>query len=589
MCMEPTRLFDILYYVHEKYHQDVVFGAKVSGEWKPLSSDDYLNNSIHFSYGLMALGIKPGDKVATITNNRPEWNIADMGIMQIGAIHVPIYPNITEEEYNYILKHAEIKLVFISSENIYQKIKTLPGKLEHLKEIYTFEKLNSTDRLWTEVIELGKSNPAPEKLEEYKKAVKPDDVATIIYTSGTTGTPKGVMLTHNNILSNVFAARPLFPIYAGDKILSYLPVCHIYERMTNYIFQYSGCSTYYVENMGTIVDNIKEIKPDAFTTVPRLLEKVYDRILYKGRNLKGISRKIFFWSLNLGHQYKEEGNSWWYLARLKLADMLVFKKWREAFGGNIRFVVSGGAALQERLARIFWAAKVPVLEGYGLTETSPVIAVNTFEPGGKKFGTVGPPLKNLDVKIDEDEEIIVKGPSVMKGYYKADELTREVIDQNGYFHTGDLGEFVDGKFLKITGRKKSMFKTSMGKYVVPEPMENKLRESRFIEQAMVLGENQKFVTAIIAPNFQYLRNWCDIKGHGFGSFANAVKNPAIIQRYQEEIDSYNQLFNPHERIIKFVLVPDEWTVESGELTPTLKVKRKVIMEKYKKEIEKMYK
>ncbi len=512
-----------------------------------------------------------------------------MGVMQMGAIHVPIYPNINEEEYDYILNHCQAKYIFISSDIIYEKIKNIGQKYAHIQGIYTFEKLNSIDKLWHEVVELGRDNPEPEKLKEYRDSVKPEDVATIIYTSGTTGQPKGVMLAHNNILSNVLTAGPLFPIGETDKILSYLPVCHIYERMTNYIFQHAGASTYYVENMGTIVDNIQEIKPNAFTTVPRLLEKVYDRIMFKGRNLKGIKQKIFYWSINIGHQYKEHGNSAWYLFKLKIADFLVFNKWREAFGGNIRFIVSGGAALQERLARIFWSAHVPVLEGYGLTETSPVIAVNTFEPNGKRFGTVGPVLPGIEVKIEEDGEIVCKGPNVMQGYFKNDEASKEVIDEDGWFHTGDIGEFVEGRFLKITGRKKSMFKTSMGKYVVPEVMENQIRESRFIEQIMVLGENEKFVTALISPSFQYLKNWCNIKGHGYGNNINAVKNPEVIKRYKEEINEFNKGFSQHERIIKFTIVPDEWTIETGELTPTLKVKRRAIEARYAKEIRKMYK
>ncbi|HPD64167.1 MAG TPA: long-chain fatty acid--CoA ligase [Bacteroidia bacterium] len=586
--MNFTRLFDILEY-QKNYDKEIAICSKVNGKWTPVSSSDYILQANYFSYGLLALGIKPGDKIATITNSRPEWNIADMGIMQIGAIHIPIYPNITEEEYDYILRHSESKYVFISSDAIYSRIRKTYEESGSISAIYSFEKINGIDKLWTEILELGKNNQAPEKLEEIKSSIQPDDVATIIYTSGTTGKPKGVMLSHNNIISNVKACRPNFPIDETSRILSYLPVCHVYERMVQYVFQYAGCSIYYVENMGTIVDNIQEIKPHAFTTVPRLLEKVYDRIMFKGRNLKGIKKAIFFWAVKLGDQYKEVGNSAWYLFKLKIADKLVFSKWRAAFGNEILFIISGGAALQERLARIFWAAGVPVLEGYGMTESSPVIAVNELKREKLRFGTVGVPLNNIEVKIAEDGEILTRGPHVMKGYYKAPELTDEVIDDEGWLHTGDLGILADGKFLKITGRKKSMFKTSMGKYIIPELMETKLRESKFIEQCMILGENQKFVAAIISPDFQYLKNWCNIKGHGFGNKINVVKNPEVRKRFQKEIDYYNQFFNPHEQIIKFELVPDEWAVETGELTPTLKVKRSVIEKKYEDAIKKLFK
>ncbi|MBT3303605.1 MAG: long-chain fatty acid--CoA ligase [Bacteroidetes bacterium] len=585
--MEIKRTFDLLEW-HKQLDKPNAFGAKENGEWREYSSSEYIDFTNNISYGLWALGVEKGDKIATISNNRPEWNFVDMAISQIGAIHVPLYPNILEDEYEYILNHSESKYVFISSEIIYNKVKNSLDKSPALKDIYTFEKLNTYDKLWTEIVDLGKANPNPEKLKEIKDGIQANDMVTIIYTSGTTGQSKGVMLSHDNILSNVRAAGPLFPLDRESKVLSYLPVNHIYERMTNYVFQFLGASVYYVESMGTIVDNIQEIKPHAFTTVPRLLEKVYDRILFKGRQLTGIKKSIFDWALELGHQY-QENNSGWYKFKLSIADKLVFNKWRAAFGGNVRFIASGSAALQERLARIFWAANVPVLEGYGLTETSPVISVNTFKEGGLKFGTVGPVLDNVEVKIAEDGEILTKGPHVMLGYYKAPELTKEVISEDGWFHTGDLGVLEDGKYVKITGRKKSMFKTSMGKYIVPEIMENKLRESKFIEQAIILGENEKYVGLIISPDQQYLKDWCRLEGHGWGNYINAVQNPEIRKKFQEEIDEYNKLFHPHEKIIKFDLVPHEWGVETGELTPTLKVKRNFIEKKYEKEIGKMFK
>jgi len=586
--MEFKRLFDLLEY-EKFYNKSIALSSKINGTWVPVSSQEYIEKANLFSYGLLSMGIKKGDKIATITNSRPEWNIADMGIMQIGAIHVPIYPNITEEEYDYILTHSESKLVFISSDAIFSRIKKTYEESGIIQGIYSFEKINGIDKIWTEILDSGANNQNPDLLEQIKKEIETDEVATIIYTSGTTGKPKGVMLSHANIISNVTAARPHFPIDETSRILSYLPVCHVYERMVQYVFQFAGCSIYYVENMGTIVDNIQEIKPHAFTTVPRLLEKVYDRIMFKGRNLKGIKQKLFYWAVALGNRYQEKGNKPFYLFKLKIADILVFSKWRKAFGNEVKFIVSGGAALQERLARIFWAAGVPVLEGYGMTESSPVIAVNELNPDKLKFGTVGTKLSNVEVKIAEDGEILTRGPHVMKGYYKAPEQTSEIIDNDGWLHTGDLGHLVEGKFVKITGRKKSMFKTSMGKYVIPEYMETKLRESKFIEQCMIIGENQKFVAALIQPDFQYLKNWCNIKGHGFGNTINAVKNPEIKKRFQKEIDYYNQFFNPHEQIIKFELVPDEWTVETGELTPTLKVKRNVIEKKYEQQILKVFK
>jgi long-chain acyl-CoA synthetase len=586
--MEISRIFDLLDW-HQKLDKPNAFGAKIQGKWVEFSSKDYVENARNLSYGLWALGVEQGDKVATISNNRPEWNFVDMAISQIGAIHVPIYPNISEAEYEFILNDSEAKVIFISSDIIYNKIKETFEKYDHIKHIFSFEKLNGYDKLWHEVVDTGKKNPQAERLEQVKSEISPDDVATMIYTSGTTGTPKGVVLSHRNIIHNVINAKPIFPLVSSDNILSYLPVCHVYERMTNYTFQYIGTGIYYVENMGTIVDNIQEIKPQAFTTVPRLLEKVFDRIMYKGKNLKGISKKIFFWAMDLGFQYKEEGNSGWYLFKLRIADKLVFKKWRAAFGNNVKFLVSGGAALQERLARIFWAAGVPVLEGYGLTETSPVIAVNTLEKGGCRYGTVGPALPNVEVKIAEDGEILTKSPCVMQGYYKRTDLTEEVIDTDGWFHTGDLGELVDNTFLKITGRKKSLFKTSMGKYVSPEHIENTLRESKYIEQIMITGENQKFVGAIISPDQQLLKEWCRNEGHGWGSAANAMKNPEVRKLIQQELNQYNKLFSAHEQIMKFDLVPDEWTVETGELTPTLKVKRNIISKKYEKQIAKLFK
>jgi len=585
--MEISRIFDLLENI-QQYDKENQLCVKRNGKWDEYSTKAYKEYTDFLSYALLQLNIQKGDKIATISSNCPEWNIADLAIMQIGAIHIPIYPNINDNEYEYILDHSEAKIIFISSESNYSKIKNIAAKFPHVIDIFCFENCRGVKH-WSELIDSGKQNPALEELEKIKKSILPEDTATIIYTSGTTGYPKGVMLSHTNIISNFKVTAPLHYQNQHSKVISYLPLCHIYERMINYSFQMVGAAIFYVENMGTIAENIQEVKPDIFTSVPRLLEKMYDRIMFKGRNLNYLQRMIFYWSIALGHNFKmNKENGWWYHLQLKIADKLVFTKWREALGGRIFVIVSGGAALQEKLARIYWAAGIRILEGYGLTETSPVIAVNTFEKGDFCFGTVGPPLQGVEVKIAPDGEILAKGPNIMQGYYKNPELTKEVIDDEGWFHTGDLGYMKEGKYVKITGRKKSLFKTSMGKYVSPEVIEDMLRESRFIEQIIVLGENQKFVGALIVPNFQYLQNWSNIKQMNYISNISAINSPAIRKRYQKEIDHYNKLFSPHEQIIKFELIPEEWTIETGELTPTLKLKRDIIEKKYEEYITKIF-
>jgi len=587
--MEIKRLFDLLPHYKEnfKWKQDAL-SYKIDGDWKNFSAEQYLNISNFVSYGLLAEGVKRGDKVAIISNNRPEWNFIDMGLLQIGAIPVPIYPTISESDYLFILNHAEVVLVFVEGEELLRKIEHILPKIPTLRAIYTFKnrgRFNYFDQL----IEKGKNNQCTEELENLKSLIKSDDLATIIYTSGTTGNPKGVMLSHSNIISNILAVSDIPPIGSEGKAISFLPLCHVYERMLNYMYQYLGISIYYAESMATIGDNIREIKPDIISTVPRLLEKIYDKIINTGRKQKWLKKQIFFWAVGVGLKFdlaKPERNSL-YRIKLLIANKLVFVKWREALGGNIKVVVSGGAALQERLAKIFTAAGIPVLEGYGLTETSPVIAVNTFKRG-RKFGTVGPLLKDVNVMINIDNEILCKGPNLMLGYFKDTELTNDVIDNKGWFHTGDTGVFEDGIYLKITGRKKAIFKTSNGKYVNPQFIEEKFKESPFIENIVVLGENQKFAASLIVPDFNHLKSWCNIKRLIYTSNEDMIKNGLIKKRIQREIDFYNQQLGESEKIKKYELLNSEWSVDTGELTPTLKLKRNFICQKYSRIIESLF-
>ena len=587
--MEVTRIFDLVprYKKNFKPKDDAVAG-KEDGKWVKFSIDQYIDTANNISYAFLKLGIQKGDKIATITQNRPEWNFLDTGILQVGAVHIPIYPTISESDYKYILKHAEVKFVFVAGKELLTKIEHILPEIPSIEGVYTFKKSEKVKYL-QELIDLGKANPAPDMLKEINPTIRPDDVATLIYTSGTTGNPKGVMLTHNNILSNVMALYHIFPVDETCKCLSYLPVSHVYERTNLYIYQYLGISTYYAENMGTIADNLKEIKPEMLTTVPRLLEKIYDKIIAKGRKLKGVQRSIFFWAVDLGLNYDLEGKSWFYKKQLALANKLVFSKWREALGGNMRVVVSGGAALQPRLARVYTAGQIKILEGYGLTETSPVIAVNTFEPGGRKFGTVGKPLKNVEVKIADDEEILCKGPIVMQGYYKNAELTKEAIDEEGWFHTGDLGRIEPEGHLKITGRKKALFKTAMGKYISPEHIENRFVESPFVDAILVVGENQKFAAALLVPDFAHLKSWCTVKGISYTSNSEMVNHEEVKNRFRQEVNEINKDFGTFEQIKKYMLMEEEWAIQTRELTANLKLRRKYICEKYKDVIENLFK
>ena len=585
--IEIKRTFDFAYYQLEKFPQDDCFADKIDGNWVKTSSQEYINKAIALSKGLIALGIKPGDKVALISNNRSEWNIADVAILQIGAVSVPIYPTISEKDYNYIFNNAEIKLCILSDEELLGKVSAIKDQVPSLTDIYTFNEISGAKH-WTKIIEGGK-DIEDEVVSIMKDAVKADDLATLIYTSGTTGLPKGVMLSHNNLVENVKGTLDRVPVSENDKALSFLPVCHVFERMVLYLYQYLGVSIYFAESMETIGDDIREVKPQLFTAVPRLIEKVYAKIIAKGEDLKGIKKALFFWAVKLGLQYDIPEKGGLYKLKLKIARKLIFSKWQEALGGNIKVIVSGSAALESSLMRVFYAAGMPIYEGYGLTETSPVLSVTSLFNDGVRIGTVGRVLNNVEVKIDEKTgEILAKGPNIMQGYYKAPEKTAEVIDKDGWFHTGDKGEFVEHDYLKITGRIKQIFKTSGGKYVSPELMENKFKLSTFIEQIMVIGENKKHTAALVIPAFEKLEEWADYKEIKYSSREELVKNEKIKAKLMREIEEGNQDFAKWETVKKIEILCKDWTIETGELTPTLKMKRNVIMEKYRELIDGIY-
>ncbi len=586
--MEVTRIFDILPHYAIHFQRDDALNGKENGAWHHYSINQYIATVNNISYGLMQLGIKRGDKIASISSGRPEWNFLDMAIIQIGAIHVPIYPTISENDYKYILHHADVKMVFVSGWDILRKIENIIAEIPNLKDnVYTFRNLRGYRHL-NEVIALGSANPSPQYLNDIKDRISPDDVMTIIYTSGTTGTMKGVQLTHRNIISNFKAICPIVPVHAQTRVLSYLPLCHVYERMMIYAWQYLGIPIYYAESLGTIVNNINEVHPTIFTTVPRLLEKVYDKVIATGRKLPKAKKKIFFWADEVASRYEFGEQSRKYRRQLKYARKLVLHKWKEALGGNIEVIVSGGAAIQPRLARIFWAAEMPVLEGYGLTETSPVIAVSNFFENGLKFGTVGPVLPGTEAKIAEDGEILTRGHCVTKGYYKADDLTKEAIDEEGWFHTGDIGHFEPEGQLRITGRKKEMFKTAFGKYVVPTLIEGKLCEDPLIDNIMVIGENKKFAAALIVPNFSDLRSWCARHDIAYTTNEEMIKHPEVLQKFKRVVDKYNAQLGETEQVKKFALIDYEWGISTGELTATLKLKRNFIAQKFSEKIESLF-
>lgn len=590
---EPRRLFDCIQYQIEKNPLDAMLAGKESGQWKKYSTATVKETVDKLSAGLLSLGIGCGDmtaegrdKVAILSKNRPEWVMLDLAVQQIGAILVPFYPTININELEFVLNDAQVKIAFVNDEELYLKMLSLKSKVPSLKDIYTFEHVANA-KYWKEVTD----HSTPELKELVKQTadkIKYEDLATIIYTSGTTGTPKGVMLSHRNILSNVMASMPCFPPGQNMKSLSFLPLNHIFERMVTYLYLFSGTSIHYAESLDTIGDNLKEVKPEMFTTVPRLLEKVYDRIMQKGNELTGTKKKLFFWAHSLAEKFEINKNlGVGYNLKLSIANKIIFKKWREGLGGNLKCVVTGGAACQVRLIRIFTAAQIPVMEGYGLTETSPVISVNSYEEKGRRFGTVGQIIEGVEVKIAEDGEILCKGPNIMMGYYKRPDLTaQDIVD--GWFHTGDIGTLSDDNFLKITDRKKELFKTSGGKYVAPLAIENKLKESPFIEQLMLVGAERKFVSALIVPSFPNLRDWCRKNNVADCSNEDLIRKPEINEMFKELVESFNKFFNHVEQVKKFELLANEWSVDTGEMTPKLSLKRKVIMEKYRDVIERIY-
>ena len=585
-----TRLFDFPYYQLENFNISDALVTKQDGKWIKTSTEEYIAKANAISRALVEMGVQKNDKIAIIsTNNRTEWNIMDIGVLQTGAQTIPIYPTISEVDYEYILNHSESTYCFVSDEEVLRKVNAIKSNVPTLKEVYSFNSIQGCKH-WSELLALGKDEANQKLVEERKNAVVPSDLATIIYTSGTTGKPKGVMLSHNNIVSNVINSAPRIPFEKGkSRALSFLPVCHIFERVILYLYQYYGVSIYFGESIDKISDNIKEVRPNVMSAVPRLLEKVYDSIYAKGTQLSGIKKKLFFWAIDLGLRYEPYGaNGAWYEFQLKIARKLIFSKWKEGLGGNLDLMVSGSAALQTRLARVFAAAEIPVMEGYGLTETSPVISVNDTRNFGFRVGTVGKVIDGVTVKIAEDGEILCKGPNVMMGYYKDEKLTSEVMTDD-YFHTGDIGEFDADGFLKITDRKKEMFKTSGGKYIAPQLIENTMKQSRFIEQIMVIGDGQKMPAAFIQPSFDFIKEWATIHKIAIGtSNEEIIANSKVIERIQEEVDKLNEKFGNWEKIKRFELTPEVWSIEAGHLTPTLKLKRKIVMEKYQDLFHKIY-
>ena len=586
----PTRLFDFLSYQLKHRPLDRALNTKHNGEWKSTSSAEYASSANLISAAFLNLKIKPQDKIAMISsNNRSEWCIIDIGILQAGAINVPIYPTISENDYDYILNHSESKYCFVSDQEVYNKVIAIKKNVKNLIEIYSFDDIPGCKN-WTELLTLGENNLNEELLNKTKDAVKPDALATIIYTSGTTGIPKGVMLSHQNVVSNVLSASKRLPLEIGKSTaLSFLPICHIFERVILYIYLYNGIKVYFAESIETISDDLRDVKPEVMTAVPRLLEKVYDKIYAKGEELTGIKKKLFYWAVEIGLQFEPYAqNGFWYEIKLKIAKKLILSKWQEALGGNLKLIASGSAALQPRLARVFSAAGMILVEGYGLTETSPVISVNDLRKGGFRIGSVGKVIDDVTVKIAEDGEILCKGPNIMMGYYKEIEKTKEVMTGD-FFHTGDIGVIDNDGFLKITDRKKEMFKTSGGKYIAPQVIENQMKQSLFIEQIMVIGEGQKMPAALIQPNFDYIKNWFSQNGIAAeDDLVSICENQSLLDEIQKEIDDHNQRFGKWEQIKKFELTPEMWSVENEFLTPTMKVKRNTLKTHYKDLITKIY-
>ena len=591
--VKPHRLFDFFDQRLKDGPQEVMFAGKEGGKYHEYSITEVKSIVDQLSAGLLALGysannmtIEGRDKIALISKNRPEWMFLDLAAQQIGVVLVPLYPTIHINDLEFVLNDAQVKAIFVNDEDLFHKVQNVRNRVPSIREVYSFEHISGTPH-WKEILSLGKQEHY-EHLETASSKIKDEDLFTIIYTSGTTGKPKGVMLSHRNILSNVMACIPVFPPGSKQKALSFLPLNHIFERMVTYVYLFKGASIYYAESFETIGENLKEVRPNMFTTVPRLLEKVYDRIMQKGAELTGMKRKLFYWAHSLAEKFEiNKPKSALYSLQLALANKIIFSKWREALGNNIQCIVTGGAACQVRLIRIFTAAKITVMEGYGLTETSPVIAVNRFTEEGRRFGTVGQLIDNVEVKIAEDGEILCKGPNVMMGYYKRPDLTAEVINE-GWFSTGDIGILVDNKFLKITDRKKELFKTSGGKYVAPLPIESKLMESVFVEQVIVVGSERKFVGALIVPSFPNLHEWCRKNNVSISSNDELIRHPKVMELYKDLVESFNKYFSHVEQIKKFELLANEWTVDTGEMTPKMSLKRKVIMEKYREMVDRIY-
>ena len=588
--MEITRTFDLLERYQNHFMKEDALVVKQNRKWIKYSSQQYIDYSYQFSYGLLAMGFKKGDKIATISNNRPEWNFIDMGMAMIGVVHVPLYTSLSKAEYENILKHSDARFVFISDSKLLKKLKPVIDKISTIESAYTFDFIEN-EKNWMEIISLGQKSAVYYKneLEKIKSDIQPKDFASLIYTSGTTGTPKGVMLSHTNLVRNFLAAAEVFNLKPEQNYLSILPLCHVGGRMGNYQTQYSGCSIYYAENMGAIATDMREIKPHGFDAVPRILEKIFDTIIKKGKQLKGVKKAIFFWAVKIGLKYKPIGESnCWYRLKLKIADKLIFSKWREAIGGNIESVGCGGAVLQPRIERIFWAAGIKILNLYGLTETSPIITINRKTKPDLQLGSVGSIIEGVEVKIANDGEILCKGHNIMMGYYKDPELTKKVFTADGWFCTGDIGTIKKNKFLFVTDRKKEIFKLSSGKFIVPQVIENKFKESLFIDQIMVIGEHEKFASAIIAPDYLYIKDWCKTNNVTGDNNIELLENNQLIDIFNKEIQKLNRTISDFEKINRFRLIPDVWSPVTGELSPTLKLKRKIIAEKYQDLIEQIY-
>lgn len=584
------RIFDLLENYHQRYPylKDALVG-KVHKNWIKYSVDDYIANSNYVTIGLLELGLKKGDKIAIISSSMPEWNFLDMGSLQAGIINVPIYPTISESEHKYIINHCDAKYIFTSGYDMLRRIETILPECKNIEKVYTLNKVEGYDNI-NSIIELGKKNIDKYNLDEIKDSISEDDIATLIYTSGTTGIPKGVMLTHSNLVSNFLGVSHIPPFIPGTKALSYLPLCHVYERMIIYMYQYLGISIYYAESIPRISQNFLEVEPAVMCSVPRLIEKTFDKIVNTGNKLKGLKKRIFLWALRLAEEFTfDKQKNVFYKIKHFFADKLVYYQWRKALGGNMKIIVAGGASITERLIRIFTCAGIFIFPGYGLTETSPVIAVTTFRPNQLQFDAVGGIMPQNEVKIAPDKEILTRGPSVMKGYYKNEELTKESIDEDGWFHTGDIGKIIHGNTLVISGRKKSIFKNSFGKYINPDFVENKLKESSFIDNAMVVGENEKYCAALITPNFMSLNSWCIENEYKFDNFEEMVKSKEVIKKYKEVVLEINQDLSSTEKVSNFVILPTEWTIDSGELSAALKIKRAFLYKKYDEEINSMFK